>query len=76
MAGCRALRSHSPTIDVMGSYFPVWMVCIVCGLALTVIARLLLIALKLDTHLYATAILYPCLLVIFASAIWLIFFQN
>jgi hypothetical protein len=27
----RPLSHRSPTIDILGSYFPAWMICIVCG---------------------------------------------
>ena len=47
LAGCGA-DYHSPTVDLLGSYFPAWMICIVIGLALTVIARQVLIGFKLD----------------------------
>jgi hypothetical protein len=30
---------HSPTVDLLGSYFPAWMICIVSGLTLTLIAH-------------------------------------
>ena len=33
------LSHHSLTVDVLGSYFPAWMVCILSGLALTLIAH-------------------------------------
>ena len=33
LAGCHA-DYHSPTVDVLGSYFPAWVVCIVIGLVL------------------------------------------
>ena len=76
MAGCRKSASHSPAIDVLGSYFPAWMVCIVSGLALTSISHLLLIALKLNTHLHPAPVVYSCLMVVFTLAAWLAFFQN
>ena len=31
----RPLSHRSPTIDILGSYFPAWMICIVSGLTLT-----------------------------------------
>src|SRR5437879_12523977 len=34
----RPLRDRSPTIDILGSYFPAWMVCITSGLTLPRIA--------------------------------------
>lgn len=76
LTGCRAAGHRSPTVDVMGSYFPAWLICIVCGLALAVVARLLLIGAKLDTLLCFPAVVYPCLAAIFTFLLWLTFFQN
>jgi hypothetical protein len=76
LAGCGISRFHSPTVDVLGSYFPGWMVCLICGLGLTMIARAVLVGLKLDKGLRPAAIVYPCLMTIFAIAVWLLFFQN
>jgi len=74
MAGCS--RFHSPTVDVLGSYFPAWMVCMIGGLIVTLVVRLLFAALKLDSFLRPGAVIYPCLLAIFTMAAWLLFFQN
>ena len=74
--GCAVSGYHSPVIDVLGSYFPAWMICIVIGLALTLIARLALISIKLHSHLHPAAIVYPSLLAIFTFVTWLAFFQN
>ena len=35
----RLFGHHSPTVDVLGSYFPAWMVCIISGLTLTLVAH-------------------------------------
>src|SRR5712671_677453 len=35
----RPLSHRSPTIDILGSYFPAWMICIVSGLTLTLISH-------------------------------------
>ena len=71
-AGC----AHSPTLDVLGSYFPAWMVCIVLGLVLTVIARQLLIGLKLNAHLRLAGLVYVCLTVLWTLVVWLVWFKN
>jgi len=76
LGGCAVPGDHSPTVDVLGSYFPAWMICVVIGLALTLIARLLLIAIRLHPHLQPAAIVYPSLMVIFTLVTWLAFFQN
>ena len=75
LTGCGA-DDHSPTVDILGSYFPAWIVCIVLGLALTLIARQLFIGLKLNIHLRPAPLVYICLLVFFTLILWLAFFQN
>jgi hypothetical protein len=72
----RAVAAQSPSIDVLGSYFPAWLICIVAGVALTVVARLLFVAWKLDAHLFPAPIIYPCLTAVFAMTVWLFFFRN
>ena len=72
LAGC----AHSPTLDVLGSYFPAWIVCIVLGLVLTVIARQLLIAFKLNAHLRPAGLVYVCLTVLWTLVVWLVWFKN
>ncbi len=72
----QAAAAHSPSIDVLGSYFPAWLLCIVVGVVLTIVARLLFIAWKLDVHLFPAPIIYSCLTAVFAMTVWLIFFRN
>jgi hypothetical protein len=72
LAGCASF--HSPTVDVLGSYFPAWMVCLVCGLALTLITRLLLVVARL--RIYPAPLVYPCLMAFFTLAVWLVFYRN
>jgi hypothetical protein len=74
LTGCHS--THSPTVDVLGSYFPAWIICIVTGLVLTIITRQFLIALKLDQHLRPAPLVYLCLMTCFTLLIWLIFFKN
>jgi uncharacterized protein (DUF983 family) len=75
LAGC-GLDKHSPTIDVLGSYFPAWMVCLIIGIVLTLIARQFFIGFKLEARLRAALLVYLCLAVLFTLAVWLIFFKN
>lgn len=75
LTGCEA-GHHSPTLDVLGSYFPAWMICIVIGLVLTLIARQLLIGFKLDTHLKSAPVVYVCLMILFTLSVWLMFFKD
>jgi len=75
LAGC-VPDYHSPTVDILGSYFPAWIICIVLGLALTLIARQVLIGFKLNTHLHPAPLVYVCMLVFFTLTLWLVFFKN
>ncbi len=76
LAGCRSMRDHSPTIDVLGSYFPAWIACIVVGLTLTLVARQLLVGFNLNSHLHPAALVYFCMMLLFTLAVWLAFFRN
>ena len=70
------MNAHSPTLDVLGSYFPAWTVCIVLGLVLTVVIRQLLIGLKLNVHLRPAGLVYVCMAVMWTMAVWLVFFRT
>ena len=74
-AGCRTSGGRSPTIDVLGSYFPAWMVCILLGLAATIVVRQILVGLRLDAHLRPAALVYVCMMVLWTMAAWLLFFN-
>jgi predicted metal-binding membrane protein len=76
LCGCAGARFHSPAVDVLGSYFPAWMVCIMIGLALTLISRLLLDSIGIEAQLRPAPVVYTCLMVAFTMAVWLVFFQN
>lgn len=75
LTGCRT-ADHSPTIDIIGSYFPAWVICIVCGIGLTLVTRQIFIGLKLNTHLRPIALVYLCLAISYTLAVWLLFFEN
>jgi hypothetical protein len=72
-SGCGA---HSPTIDVLGSYFPAWLLCIILGLGLTLITRQLLVGFNLNTYLRPAPLAYSCMILVFTLAVWLAFFRN
>ncbi len=67
---------HSPTVDLVGSYFPAWMVCIISGLTLTLVAHWIVEALHLKSYLGPAPLIYSCLIIIFTFATWILFYQN
>jgi hypothetical protein len=72
----RFLSHHSLTVDVLGSYFPAWMVCILSGLTLTLIAHWIVQVRKLKSYLGPLPLIYSCLMIIFTFAIWILFYQD
>jgi len=71
LSGC----SHAPNIDVIGSFFPVWMVCLTVAVVLACIARFVLLRLRLESEVGPLALFYPSLVVLLTSFLWLMFFR-
>jgi hypothetical protein len=72
----RLVSHHSLTVDVLGSYFPAWMVCILSGLALTLIAHWIVQVGNLKPYLGPAPLIYSSLMIIFTFATWILFYQN
>jgi hypothetical protein len=72
----RISSHHSATVDILGSYFPAWMVCILSGLALTFIAQWIIQLLNLKPYVGPAPLIYSCLMIIFTFATWILFYQN
>jgi hypothetical protein len=75
-AAVGVFRHHSLTVDILGSYFPAWMVCIVSGLTLTLIAHWVVQAGQLKPYIGPAPLIYSCLMIIFTFATWILFYQN
>jgi len=65
--------SRAPSFDILGSFFPAWLVCLALGLLLTVAAHWLL--LRARVVLALTILTYPSLIALFTFALWLAFFR-
>jgi hypothetical protein len=72
----RPVSHRSPTIDILGSYFPAWMICIVSGLTLTLVSRWVIRAYHLEPYASPAPLIYTCLTIIFTFLTWIIFYQN
>src|SRR6266550_121977 len=72
----RPLSHRSPTIDILGSYFPAWMVCIISGLTLTLVAHWIVQVCHLKPYLGPAPLIYSSLMIIFTFATWILFYQN
>ncbi len=72
---CAAACSRAPSFNILGSFFPSWILCGVIGIVLTVIARLFFVRIKLEPQLTPLILVYPCLAAFFTFTIWLLFFS-
>ena len=72
----RPVSHRSPTIDILGSYFPAWMICIVSGLTLALIAHWIVQVLNLKPYFGPAPLIYTCLTIIYTFVTWIIFYQN
>ena len=65
--------SRAPSFDILGSFFPAWLVCLALGLLFTVASRWLL--LRFHIVLAVPILAYPSLTALFTFALWLAFFR-
>lgn len=72
LAGC----TNSPSVNVLGAYFPAWLFCIVAGVALAVVVHRILKRTHYGDRLGPAAVIYPTLVTFLALVVWLIFFQH
>ena len=64
--------SRAPSFDILGSYFPAWLICLTLGVVLTVVIRWLL--LRLQIKVVIPIVVYPSLTALFAFGMWLVFY--
>jgi hypothetical protein len=67
---------HSLTVDILGSYFPAWMVCMLSGLALTFVVHWIVQLGKLESFIGPGPLIYPCLMIIFTFTTWILFYES
>jgi hypothetical protein len=72
----RPVSHRSPTIDILGSYFPAWMICIISGLTLTLVSRWIIRAYQLESYVSPAPLIYTCLTLIYTFGTWIIFYHN
>ena len=66
----------APSVNVLGSFFPAWLICIVVGVVLTVLTHRVLVATKIASELRPAALVYPCLVALWIFATWLVVFGS
>jgi hypothetical protein len=71
-----AACSYSPTMDLLGSYFPAWMLCAVIGIVASVIIRQILAVAGINDYVVAPLLTYAALAVSATLLAWLLWFGH
>jgi hypothetical protein len=71
LSGC----GRAPTFNILGSFFPAWLMCMLAGIVLAAAANRLFVYLRIDNEIVWSILVYPCLAMFFACTFWLIFFS-
>jgi hypothetical protein len=71
ITGC----SRVPSFNILGSFFPAWILCGVIGILLAVGARVFFVRIKLEEQMAPLILVYPCLAAFFTFTLWLLFFS-
>lgn len=71
LAGC----GRAPTFNILGSFFPSWLICLFAGIIVAAVSNRLFARWALDKELLWPVAVYPCIALFFACALWLIFFS-
>jgi hypothetical protein len=64
-----------PQINIIGSFFPSWMLCALIGIVVTLLVRGFLVRAGVDPYLGPRALVYPSLAVLVALVLWVTFFR-
>lgn len=67
--------SRAPSVSIIGSFFPVWMICLAVGVVIAFVARALLLHYKLENQLGPLWLFYPSSVTLSACLLWLIFYR-
>ena len=65
--------TRAPSFDILGSFFPAWLVCLVLALLLTIGVRWLLM--RVGVMLSFPVLTYPSLTALVTLSLWLAFFR-
>jgi hypothetical protein len=69
LGGC----TRAPSVDILGSFFPAWLLCLVIAIILTVFVQLLLARFRL--RVAYPILFFISLTVLVTFALWLAFFH-
>ena len=64
-----------PQINIIGSFFPSWMLCAVIGILVALVARALFVRAGLDPYVGPPGLVYGSVAVLVTLVLWVGFFR-
>jgi hypothetical protein len=64
-----------PQINIIGSFFPSWMLCLLIGIVAALVVRRLLVRTGIDPYVGPRALVYPSLVILVTLVLWVAFFR-
>jgi hypothetical protein len=71
-AGSIISAGYAPVISIAGAQFPVWILCLITGILVSLLLRPLFIRAAIDQWMKPRPIVYSCLAVVVAYLCWLL----
>jgi YtcA-like protein len=72
LSGCRG----APSINLVGSFFPAWMLCVAFGVIGVLLLRRVFAQAEIERHLGPVPLVYFCLWILLTLGSWLFFFRS
>jgi hypothetical protein len=72
LSGCRG----APSINLVGSFFPAWMLCVGLGVIGALLLRNAFVRTEVEPHLGPLPLVYFCLWMLITLGSWLLFFRS
>ena len=67
--------SRAPSVSIIGSFFPIWMICIATGVVAAFVERAVLVRLGFEQHVGPLWLFYPSTVTLCACVLWEVFFR-
>jgi hypothetical protein len=64
-----------PQLNVVGSFFPSWMLCASIGIVSALLARRVFVRVGIDPYVGPHALVYPSLALLVTLVLWVAFFR-
>jgi YtcA-like protein len=64
-----------PQLNLVGSFFPSWMLCASIGIVLAIVTRRLFVHVGIDPYVGPRALVYTSLAILVTLVLWVAFFR-